>query len=93
MKIINEFDWDDFYLLAESYINENNDAKLRTGINRFYYAPFCKSRDILIENNLFLNKKSEKNLKSKKKELSILKHKIYLKIMKKLKMELKFQKT
>lgn len=66
MKILNEFDWDDFYLLAESFINENNDAKLRTGINRFYFAPFCKSRDILIENNLFLNKKSEKKLKSKK---------------------------
>ena len=62
----NEFNWLEFYKLANEYFNEKDEAKLRTGINRYYFSSFCTSRDYLIKNNIFLNKKSEKIMKSKK---------------------------
>ena len=43
-----KFDWYDYYLLAESFETDDS-AKLRTGINRFYYSSFLESRDYLIE--------------------------------------------
>lgn len=55
----NEFDWYEYFKLANSYNNENNAAKLRTGIGRFYYSTFLESRDYIIENELFLNKISK----------------------------------
>lgn len=58
MKEDEKFDWYDYYLLAESF-QSGNPAKLRTGINRYYYSSFLKSRDYLIENKIFLNKKSK----------------------------------
>lgn len=39
MKEHVKFDWYDYYLLAESFQTENP-AKLRTGINRYYYSVF-----------------------------------------------------
>ena len=39
MKEDETFDWYDYYLLAESFETEDS-AKLRTGINRFYYSSF-----------------------------------------------------
>ena len=59
-----KFDWCDYYYLGKSYSNETNLAKLRTGINRFYYGCFLKSRDYLLDNNIFLNKDSKKIMKS-----------------------------
>ena len=47
-----KFDWYDYYLLAESF-KTDNPAKLRTGINRYYYSSFLESRDYLIENKIF----------------------------------------
>lgn len=59
-----KFDWCDYYYLGNSYSNETNVSKLRTGINRFYYSCFLKSRDYLLDNNIFLNKNSKKIMKS-----------------------------
>ena len=42
------FDWKEYVKLANSYMNENNPAKQRTGISRFYYGSFCSSRDLII---------------------------------------------
>lgn len=54
-----KFDWHEYFKLANSYNNENDSAKLRTGIGRFYYSAFLESRDFIIENELFLNKISK----------------------------------
>lgn len=40
-----KFDWYDYYLLAESFDTDDS-AKLRTGINRFYYSSFLESRGL-----------------------------------------------
>ena len=60
-----KFDWCDYYKLGKSYQNEKDMAKLRTGINRFYYCSFLKSRDYALRNNLFLGKESKKIMNSK----------------------------
>lgn len=60
----NYFDWYEYYKLANSYMNEEDVAKLRTGMGRFYYASFLESRDYILENNLFLSKTNEKTMKS-----------------------------
>lgn len=49
------FDWYEYYKLADSYSIEYDPAKLRTGIGRFYYSSFLESRDFILENNIFLN--------------------------------------
>lgn len=59
-----EFDWHEYYELADSYSGEEDIAKLRTGIGRFYYSSFLKSRDFILENNMFLNHFNEKIMKS-----------------------------
>lgn len=61
MKTKEEFDWHDYYTLAESLKTEHT-AELRTGINRFYYSSFLESRDFLIKNKIFLSKESKKNM-------------------------------
>ncbi len=58
------FDWYGYYELANSYLNEKDIAKLRTGMGRFYYSSFLESRDFILENNLFLNHINEKIMKS-----------------------------
>ena len=55
------FDWHGHYELANSYLHEEDIAKLRTGMGRFYYSSFLESRDFILENNLFLNHINEKN--------------------------------
>ena len=57
----NNFDWYEYYELANSYSDEEDIAKLRTGMGRFYYSSFLESRDFILENNLFLNHINEKN--------------------------------
>lgn len=59
-----KFDWCDYYQLGKSYQNEDDIAKLRTGINRFYFSSFLKSRDYLLENNIFLDSASKKIMNS-----------------------------
>ena len=53
------FDWHMYFELANSYAQENDPAKLRTGIGRFYYSAFLESRDHIINNKLFLSKTNE----------------------------------
>ena len=54
MKQTNEFDWREFNNLADSYIEQTNEAKQRTGVSRYYYDTFCTTRDFLNENDLDL---------------------------------------
>lgn len=51
-----KFDWHGYYELAESYYEDEDPAKLRTGIGRFYYSSFLESRDHIINRKMFLNK-------------------------------------
>ena len=60
----NNFDWYEYYELANSYSDEEDNAKLRTGICRYYYSSFLESRDFILENNIFLNPFNEKIMKS-----------------------------
>ena len=60
----NNFDWYEYYELANSYSDEEDNAKLRTGIGRYYYSSFLESRDFILENNIFLNPFNEKIMKS-----------------------------
>lgn len=64
MRNDEHFDWHEYYNLANSYKNEEDVAKLRTGMGRFYYSSFLESRDFIIENNVFLNSYNEKIMKS-----------------------------
>ena len=66
MKKSEEFKWLEFNNLADSYINQNNDAKQRTGVSRYYYGTFCTIRDFLCENEIFLNTQSKEIMNSKK---------------------------
>ena len=59
MKQSEEFEWCEFNNLADSYINQSNEAKQRTGVSRYYYGTFCTTRDFLNENDIFLNEKSK----------------------------------
>ncbi len=59
-----KFDWYKYYKLAKSFENENDSAKLRTGIGRFYYSAFLESRDYIINRKLFLDKTSEETMLS-----------------------------
>ncbi|MBR4447648.1 hypothetical protein [Methanobrevibacter sp.] len=59
------FDWYGYYALAESYGNESDFAKLRTGINRLYYSSFLESRDYILENETFLNEINRHIMQSK----------------------------
>ena len=69
MKQTNEFDWREFNNLADSYIEQTNEAKQRTGVSRYYYGAFCTTRDFLNENNIYLNEKSKKTMQSKKSDV------------------------
>lgn len=60
-----EFDWKEFTNLAVEYIDDNNPAKQRTGVSRFYYGSFCTSRDFINENKTYLNEESKKIMTSK----------------------------
>lgn len=53
MKESDEFEWHDFNILADSYINQNSESKQRTGVSRYYYGTFCTMRDFLRENNIY----------------------------------------
>ena len=59
-----KFDWYRYYEHAQSYHDETDPAKLRTGIGRFYYSSFLESRDFILENKTFLNKFNRKIMNS-----------------------------
>ena len=59
------FDWYGYYALADSYRNESDLAKLRTGINRLYYSSFLESRDYILENEIFLNEINRRIMQSR----------------------------
>ena len=65
MKNQEKFEWSKFRDLGIEYLDEDNPAKQRTGVSRFYYSAFCSSRDFLNENKTYLDKKSEKIMTSK----------------------------
>ena len=69
MKQTEEFEWCEFNNLADSYINQSNEAKQRTGVSRYYYGTFCTTRDFLNENDIFLNEKSKKTMHSKRSDV------------------------
>ena len=69
MKQSEEFEWCEFNNLADSYINQSNEAKHRTGVSRYYYGTFCTTRDFLNENDIFLNEKSKKTMHSKRSDV------------------------
>ena len=71
------FDWYNFVKLANTYIDEDDPAKQRTGISRFYYGPFCSSRDLINEKQAYLNKKSRNIMTSKKGEVHLETRNIY----------------
>ena len=48
-----DFEWVDFFNLANSLIKDADEAKQRTSISRYYYSAFCESRDSLIKNKRF----------------------------------------
>lgn len=60
----NDFDWHDYFKLAESYKSEEDIAKTRTGIGRFYYSSFLESRDYILNHELFLNPYNEEIMRS-----------------------------
>lgn len=60
------FDWNNFYKLGNSYMEDTNPAKQRTGISRFYYSAFCSSRDLINEKETYLNENSKKIMTAEK---------------------------
>jgi len=65
MKKIIEFNWSEFIDLGIEYINDNNPAKQRTGISRFYYGAFCSSRDLINKKGTYIDNESKKIMTSK----------------------------
>ena len=74
-----EFNWKEFNKLADSYLKNNNPAKQRTGVSRYYYGTFCSIRDFLNENRIYLSEESEKIMKSKKSDVHSETSKIFRK--------------
>ena len=60
-----KFDWKKYYRHANSYKGKNDPEMLRTAIGRYYYSSFLQCRDYLLENDIYLDKKSEKVMHSK----------------------------
>lgn len=66
MKKEPQFDWNEFCKLGNSYIEDENPAKQRTGISRFYYCAFCSSRDLINEKETYINENSKKIMTGEK---------------------------
>nr|WP_294998392.1 hypothetical protein [uncultured Methanobrevibacter sp.] len=63
------FNWNNFNILADSFIDENDEAKQRTGVSRYYFETFCTARDFLNRNKYYLNNKSKKIMTSNKSDV------------------------
>ena len=60
------FDWYEFYEMGCLLLKKGDEKSLRTAINRFYYASFCRARDYLIKNNIYHNEDLNDKLHSDK---------------------------
>lgn len=60
-----EFEWNEFTDLGIEFLNNQNQAKQRTGISRFYYGAFCSSRDLINRKQTYLGYDSRKIMTSK----------------------------
>ena len=58
------FNWYWLHELGSLLLSSDDEAYLRTAINRFYFSAFCEARDYLIKNKIFYNDKFEKMLRS-----------------------------
>lgn len=56
------FDWYKLHILGCKLYDNGTEEDLRTAINRFYYGAFCHSRDYLISNKIFIDKKHKTEL-------------------------------
>lgn len=65
MEESEEFSWYEFNKLANSYMEQNDAAKQRTGVSRYYYGTFCTLRDFLNDNEIYLNQRSKEIMNSK----------------------------
>ena len=58
------FNWYWLHELGSVLIDSDDEAYLRTAINRFYFSAFCEARDYLIRNKIYHNKKLKDMLRS-----------------------------
>lgn len=64
MSASDDFNWYWLHELGSLLLVRDEEAYLRTAINRFYFSAFCEARDYLIKNKIFYNDKFEKMLLS-----------------------------
>ena len=64
MSASDDFNWYWLHELGSLLLSSDDEAYLRTAINRFYFSAFCEARDYLIKNKIFYNDKFEKILLS-----------------------------
>ena len=64
MSASDDFNWYWLHELGSLLLSSDDEAYLRTAINRFYFSAFCEARDYLIKNKIFYNDKFEKMLRS-----------------------------
>ncbi len=53
MSASDDFNWYWLHELGSLLLVRDEEAYLRTGINRFYFSAFCEARDYLINNKIF----------------------------------------
>ena len=58
------FNWYWLHELGSVLLDSDDEAYLRTAINRFYFSAFCEARDYLIRNKIYHNKKLKDMLRS-----------------------------
>ena len=71
------FNWQEYYNLACELAKSNNPAKKRSSISRAYYGSFISCRNFLLENNLFLGRKSKRVMESESPEIHKEVYKIF----------------
>ncbi len=76
---IDTFDWYKFYEVGCKLLESESEEDLRTAINRFYYGAFCYSRDYLINNKIYYDKKHKEDLLSDKGIVHVATREIFLK--------------
>ena len=59
------FNWYWLHELGTILLDSDDEAYLRTAINRFYFSAFCEARDYLIQNKIYYNEKFRKILHSR----------------------------
>ena len=77
MSASDDFNWYWLHELGSILLVSDDEAYLRTAINRFYFSAFCEARDYLIRNNIYYNKKLKDELKSNSGEVHSATREIY----------------